>query len=173
MSSPPARQLAELVGKMVDRRIEGARVVRPALVRGRNTDGTAQLEYLDGTCVARGAREPGQTGSIVTQATADFRSRGTAGLGANRSGQVAALWLDRLEPRVLHPGTDVTVTAYGAGFTAATRFDLLLPSSEFLHPFIDVLAVRLISSEEAELDLRIGNTAPYLRGGGVSYGRSA
>ncbi len=167
------RRPERTLSRVVDTKTARLPYRRAGRVEGRNADGTTRLRFLDDAgCEARLGITGGRKGEVVLAEPTPLRSRGTAGvptssLAASRS----AFWVERLERlelgdaealNQLLAGEEVTVTVIGHGFTAATRFEFLLPETREINPSIQILASRFVDSEHVEMDLSIDAEARAL-----------
>lgn len=159
------REPSEVLSRLVDRKTARLPYARAGRVEGRNTDGTTRLRFLEGNCEARLGITGARKGEVVLAEPSGLRSRGTAGVPrASFAAGRSALWVERLETDagdgILCLGQEQLVTVVGRGFTAATRFDFLLPDSREVHPGISILEQTWIDAEHVELRVFVDPNAP-------------
>lgn len=166
----PARRIAEVLRRT--RREDARRTadIRPAVVAGRNTDGTLRLTHLDGTCTLTGEVGPEGTGAVVTLPTGPLADRGTTGVaGVSLHRETATLWVERLVPDTYAPGELYAVDVIGRGFSESTVFDFLRPGSEEINPDITITAQRFITAELVELDITVAGGAAVFASAPLAY----
>jgi hypothetical protein len=154
--------LTDVLRDVIDQRESLHRTEHPALVVGRNQDGTLQLRRMDGECVGRGAYSGAATGEVVNAPIDLHRDVGAAGVaGISQRGSVGGVWLESIEPNVFNVGDTYTaVIVRGRGFREGiTALDLLLPDSRVINADIMITEIRYVSPEELELDLVVASTA--------------
>lgn len=164
MMPSAASPALEALQRVLDRREQKRLPVRPARIVGRNADGTAQLQRLDGECVARGGVS-GYAGEIVVELPSLVDRRGTTGIGAlDRRGTEPTLRVTSIDPPVLPRGAvSLLVAVLGVGLSPTTIFAFGLPGTRELNPDIAIVATAFVSATRVELTVNVAADAIYFR----------
>lgn len=150
--------------RMAELREQKRAPVRAARIVGRNSDGTAQLQRLDGECVARGGVS-GYAGEIVAELPSLVDRRGTTGVGAlERRGTYSTYKVTSVTPSILPRGSvGLVVTVTGVGLSATMVYAFGIPGTRDGNPDVTITAVNFISSTSVELTVNVAADATYFR----------
>lgn len=162
MMPSAASAVVEALQRVFERREQKRLPVRPARVVGRNVDGTAQLQRLDGECVARGGVS-GYAGEIVVELPSLVDRRGTTGIGAlERRGTTSIYKVTGLEPSILPRGSvGLTVAVTGVGLSPSMVYGFGMPGTREVNPDVTITAVSFLSATSVELTVDVAEDAAY------------
>lgn len=164
MVTPRAAEVADRLVAILERRESKRLPVRPARIVGRNTDGTAQLQRLDGECTARGGVS-GYAGEIVAELPSLVDRRGTTGVAAlSRRGAASSYRVESISPAVFPRGAvGLVVTVTGVGLSATMVYQFGIPGTKTVNPDITITAQAFVSTTEAQLTLTVADDATWFR----------
>lgn len=161
-----AADVAEVLRELLERREQKRIPARVARVVGRNSDGSARLQRLDGECVARGD-SPGYVGEMVIEFPSLLGRDGTRGNATVRSSrsltnlsQSAIFRVSSISPSVLPRGSvGLVVTVTGRGLSATMQFAFGIPGALDVNPDVTVTAVTFVDTETIELTVDVAADA--------------
>lgn len=164
MVTPRAAEVAARLLAILERREAKRLPVRPARIVGRNTDGTAQVQRLDGECIARGGVS-GYPGEIVAELPSLLDRRGTTGVGAiQRRGSASIYKVLSLTPSILPRGaTGLVVAVAGVGLSATMVYAFGIPGTREVNPDVTITGVSFLSTTSVELTVNVAADATYYR----------
>lgn len=164
-----AAGIVDALKSVLDERARREADVKPSLVVGRNTDGSALLLGLDGECISRGGAG-GYQGEIVVSLPSLLNRDGTAGVGVlSQRATATILWVDAIDPAVFGRGATLEVLVTGKGFTPTTVFEFLLPASEDVHPGITISYKNYTDSEHVTLGIIVAADAELVTDAPLAY----
>lgn len=164
MMPPAASAALEALQRVLDRREQKRLPVRPQRIVGRNTDGTAQVQRLDGECIARGGVS-GYAGEIVVELPSLVDRRGTTGIGAlERRGSYSTYKVTSISPSILPRGAvGLVVAVAGVGLSPTMVYAFGIPGTRNVNPDVTLVSINYISSTSVQLTVNVAADATYYR----------
>jgi len=158
MSDPLFRKLRQITKDD----IRSSRVVTPAVITGRSTDGRVRVRLSEGQCSVSAGRlrqAPGDVALVTPTSGVLRREQGTAGAGLAESTSTAPplLWVESVEPNAFERGFEGTVVITGRGFSGSTSFQFLVDQAGELapHPGITITSTEIVDDTTAELEVLV------------------
>lgn len=163
--------VVQALKRALDDRARRTQELRVSRVVGRATDGTLQLQDLEGECIARGCRTAEAEGEVTKRPLGPcWDNQGAAGVsGLSVRAGAGVLWVESIDPDSYAPGQSYTVTVIGLGFTEATLFEFLHASSEEVNLDVVITSMTLISSTEYELEIDVDPDAAPIVDGDLAF----